>query len=84
MYLLVDSPSRLKVFHMADVAQKAIAANGVKNGTIMVKSGGAPTRFQTINPTINQYLSAADMETKWGNRFDNSDFHVVADGALLT
>ena len=60
---------------MADVAQKAINANDVINGAVVVKSAGAPTRFQTIDPEVNPVQSAADMEARLTGRMDDPRYY---------
>ena len=59
---------------MADVAMKAIAANDVKNNSMVVAVSANGTK-QVKQRGDNEVVAAADMETKLTGRFDNITYY---------
>ena len=59
---------------MADVVQKAITANNLKNGsaTVFVNKLGAA---QVLDPDKNKVPTLAEVEADLTNRFDNPNYY---------
>lgn len=59
---------------MADVMQKAISANNIKAGTVVIKTGIKNVQVFDGNNQDHTEPTAAQVEAKYDNRFTHGDF----------
>lgn len=59
---------------MADVAQKCISNNPIKNGDAVVWVSKTGT-IQKVDPQLNKVTDVTDIEAKYTNRFDDPNYY---------
>lgn len=67
---------------MANDISKAISANLIKNGTVLV-SCTRTGEYSVLNTSVKNTPAITDIENKYDNRFDEITYYTVGNGNIL-
>jgi hypothetical protein len=67
---------------MANDITKAISANLIKNGTVLV-SCTTTGEYSVLNTSVKNTPAITDIENKYDNRFDEITYYTVGNGNIL-